>query len=122
MRTIIQSQLGECGLACLAMVSSALGREIDYSSLRDRHSITSRGMTLAALLSTAKDLGLSARAVRIELEDLPRLRRPAILHWDMQHFVVLAAKSSFKLRWPMRRNGHDEVHIVDPVKGRCVWV
>jgi ATP-binding cassette, subfamily B, bacterial CvaB/MchF/RaxB len=34
---------------------------------------------------------LSCRPLRFELADLRQLQRPAILHWDMSHFVVLEA-------------------------------
>jgi ATP-binding cassette, subfamily B, bacterial CvaB/MchF/RaxB len=117
MRIIFQSRQGECGLACLAMVSSALGRDVDFSSLRDRHAATARGMSLAALLRTADDLGLSARAVRIELDEIRHLRRPAILHWDLQHFVVLAPEPKSLLRRLSWRRGREEIQIVDPAHG-----
>lgn len=117
MRTILQSHQGECGLACLAMISSAFGRDVDLAALRDRHAASGRGMTLAVLLRTAEDLGLSARAVRIELEDLSRLRRPSILHWDLQHFVVLAPSQRGVLWWPAGRAQREQIDIVDPGHG-----
>lgn len=41
------------------------------------------------VMHIADDLGLQSRALKIELNELTQLRCPAILHWDMQHFVVL---------------------------------
>jgi ATP-binding cassette subfamily B protein RaxB len=48
-----------------------------------------KGVTLRALIQVATHLSLSSRALRFELDHLGQLRCPAILHWDMNHFVVL---------------------------------
>ncbi|MBC7940185.1 MAG: peptidase domain-containing ABC transporter [Chitinophagaceae bacterium] len=87
---ILQTEAAECGLACLAMVASAHGLRIDLPSLRQRFSLSIKGVTLADLVRMAEALQLGSRAVRAELEDLPQLQMPCILHWDLNHFVVLA--------------------------------
>src|SRR5689334_20517089 len=86
---IFQTEAAECGLACLAMVASYHGERIDMPGLRQRFSISLRGTTLAHILKFADRLNLAGRPLRIELEDLPYLQTPCILHWDMNHFVVL---------------------------------
>jgi ATP-binding cassette, subfamily B, bacterial CvaB/MchF/RaxB len=43
------------------------------------------------VMGLAGQLHLAARPLRIELEDLAQLPCPCILHWDMNHFVVLKA-------------------------------
>ncbi|WP_246877934.1 cysteine peptidase family C39 domain-containing protein, partial [Pantoea ananatis] len=48
-----------------------------------------KGMTLQRLMECASAIHLSSRAVRLEPEDLKSLKLPCILHWDMNHFVVL---------------------------------
>jgi ATP-binding cassette subfamily B protein RaxB len=89
MPLILQSEAAECGLACLAMVASFYGRVTDLPALRQLFSISLKGMTLAHLLQLAQSLELDGRPLRVELEDLPQLETPCILHWDMAHFVVL---------------------------------
>jgi len=84
-----QAEAAECGLACLAMISGWHGYDTDLVSLRRRFPISLRGMTLKNLIEVAGRIGLGARAVRCELEDLQKLRTPCVLHWDFQHFVVL---------------------------------
>ncbi len=42
-----------------------------------------------AMLEVAAALGLGGRGVRCEPHELRGLARPAILHWDLNHFVVL---------------------------------
>jgi ATP-binding cassette, subfamily B, bacterial CvaB/MchF/RaxB len=86
---IFQTAAAECGLACLAMVANHHGLRIDLATIRQRFCVSLRGTTLAHLLQFAGALGLSGRPLRIELEDLPSLETPCILHWDMEHFVVL---------------------------------
>ena len=86
---ILQSEATECGLACLAMVASAHGHDTDLLTLRRRFEISSRGATLARLMEMAHELGMSTRALRLELDEMPQLQTPCILHWDMNHFVVL---------------------------------
>src|SRR4051812_7875877 len=90
---IRQSEAAECGLACLAMVASYHNYRIDLNSLRRRHPISLNGVTLRALIRVASSLHLTCRPVRLDLDDLRQLRLPAVLHWDMNHFVVLKSVS-----------------------------
>jgi ATP-binding cassette, subfamily B, bacterial CvaB/MchF/RaxB len=86
---IRQSEATECGLACLAMVASYYGHRIDLNTLRRRYPVSLNGVTLRALMQVAYHLKLVGRPLRFELEHLSQLRLPAILHWDLGHFVVL---------------------------------
>src|SRR4051794_16267114 len=84
-----QAEATECGLACLAMVASYHGHRIDLNTLRRRHPASLNGVTLRALIQVATHLHFLCRPLRYEIEHLRQLQRPAILHWDMNHFVVL---------------------------------
>lgn len=86
---IFQTAAAECGLACLAMVANYHGLRVDLATMRQRFSVSLRGTTLGHLLRFAGTLGLAGRPLRVELDDLVSLRTPCILHWDMEHFVVL---------------------------------
>jgi ATP-binding cassette subfamily B protein RaxB len=86
---MLQTEAAECGLACLAMIAGYHGRRIDLNTLRRRHPVSLKGVTLKALMAIAASLGLAGRPLRFELHHLPDLRLPAIVHWDMNHFVVL---------------------------------
>ncbi|MDO2442492.1 peptidase domain-containing ABC transporter [Enterobacter nematophilus] len=86
---IRQTESAECGLACLAMMASWHGLQTDLPTLRERFSISTQGMTLQRLIECAAGIHLSSRAVRLEPEDLKSLSLPCILHWNMNHFVVL---------------------------------
>ncbi|HEY8384265.1 MAG TPA: peptidase domain-containing ABC transporter [Microvirga sp.] len=91
---IIQSEAAECGLACLAMVASYHGHEVDLNALRRRFSVSLKGSTLKDVLLMAQRMGMTGRGLRLEIEQLPELALPAILHWDMNHFVVLKDANS----------------------------
>ncbi|PUA28668.1 MAG: ABC transporter ATP-binding protein [Cellvibrio sp. 79] len=86
---ILQNELAECGLACLAMISCYYGYQCDLSSLRRRFSISAQGVNLKQLLDMANRLHLAGRALRGDIDDLEQLQLPCILHWGMNHFVVL---------------------------------
>jgi ATP-binding cassette subfamily B protein RaxB len=86
---IQQTEAAECGLACLAMISSYYGRRIDLNTLRRRHPVSLKGATLRALIQVASQMHFVCRPVRFELGHLRRLHMPTIVHWDMNHFVVL---------------------------------
>jgi ATP-binding cassette, subfamily B, bacterial CvaB/MchF/RaxB len=86
---LLQAEAAECGLACLAMVAGAFGLQTDLATLRRRFSLSIKGVTMADLVRMAEAMQLSARALRADLPEMQHLRTPCILHWDMNHFVVL---------------------------------
>src|SRR5881396_1098155 len=90
---IRQTEAAECGLACLAMVAGYHGHDIDLNTLRRRHPVSLKGVTLRGLMQVANQLDFAGRPLRFELEHLNQLQLPAIVHWDMNHFVVLRAVS-----------------------------
>lgn len=51
---------------------------------------------MKSLIATSDFVGLNSRAVKVPLEKLGELHLPAILHWDMNHFVVLERVSGTK--------------------------
>lgn len=111
---VLQADTAECGIACLAMVAAHFGHNETLREYRSKFRVSQRGTTLANLRSYAERLGFQSRAVRLDLEELSLLRRPAILHWEFDHFVVLAGVSKRKVRIidpavGERRLSHDEV-------------
>ena len=102
---ILQADRSECGLACLAMVAGHYGHHATLRELRTRFRMSMRGATLTKLHDCGEQMGLTCRAVRVELEELKQLRAPAILHWNFDHFVVLKSVNRHR------------VNIVDPALG-----
>ena len=102
----LQSTFAECGLACLGLVSGEHGLVISMRELRSRFHVSLHGTTMRRLIQISEQLNLTARGVHLELEELGALRLPAVLHWDMNHFVVL-----LKVR-------KGQVVIFDPAVGK----
>ncbi len=100
-----QTEAAECGLACLAMISGFHGQHLELPALRQRFSLSLKGATLARLIELADALGMAGRPLRLELDELDQLAPPCILHWNLNHFVVLRGARG-------RR-----VHIHDPAVG-----
>jgi ATP-binding cassette subfamily B protein RaxB len=88
---VLQTEAAECGLACLAMVAGAHGLHTDLAALRRRYTVSLKGLTLADVVRMAEGLQLQSRALRAELDELDQLQTPCILHWDLNHFVVLVS-------------------------------
>lgn len=105
LRLILQAEAAECGLASLAMVFGYHGYETDLPSLRARFAVSMKGATLSQLMHVAHALGFRTRPVRLDLCDLDQISTPCILHWDLNHFVVL------------KKARRDELEIFDPASG-----
>lgn len=86
---ILQSEIAECGLASMAMVACYHGHQLDMPAMRKRFSANLKGMNLQQLIELGDSLGLASRALQCPLEEVHKLQTPCILHWDMNHFVVL---------------------------------
>jgi ATP-binding cassette subfamily B protein RaxB len=88
---LLQTEAAECALACLAMVASYWGYRIDLAGMRRRFPVSLKGSSLKTLIAAAQALGLQTRPLKLEPEQLADLRLPCVLHWDLNHFVVLAS-------------------------------
>jgi ATP-binding cassette subfamily B protein RaxB len=73
------------------MVAGAHGLDTDLPTLRRRFSLSLKGVTLADMVRMAEAMQLNSRALRAELDELPQVELPCVLHWDLNHFVVLVS-------------------------------
>lgn len=105
MQLIYQTEAAECGLACMAMIAGHHGHQIDLQTLRNRYSVSLKGVNLQHLVQLGDQLNLAGRALRVEMGDLSQLTLPCILHWNMNHFVVL------------KKVGRRTITILDPAVG-----
>ncbi len=105
---ILQSEAPECGIACVAMIASFHGFRTDLGAMRLRLAPSMKGVTLKHISMIAETMRLVSRGVKVPLESLAQVKLPAILHWDMNHFVVLTAAS------------RERITVNDPARGRRV--
>ena len=108
-RLVRQTEVAECGLASLTMVANFHGLDVDLGTMRRRFAPSMRGASLRSLINLADSIGLTPRAVKLPLDQLPNLAMPCILHWDMNHYVVL------------ERVDGDKALIHNP-DGRSTWM
>ncbi len=99
---ILQSEVSECGIACLAMISGYYGLNIDLFNFRERFGSPSQGVSLLSLSHTADRAGLKNRALSLDLDEIHQLKLPCVIHWGMNHYVVLTKvrRSSFVVHDP----------------------
>ena len=71
------------------MVAHAHGLGLDLSDLRRRFPVSLKGANLRQLIQHSAALGFSSRPLRLDLDELNQLQTPCVLHWDLNHFVVL---------------------------------
>lgn len=103
--TVMQTEGAECGLACLTMIARYHGHDIDLNTLRKTSAVSLKGASLAQVMQLAGQMHLQSRPLRLDMDHLAQLQLPAILHWDLNHFVVLTKVTRAK------------IHIIDPGRG-----
>lgn len=99
---LYQTESAECGLVSIAMIASYYGHNINLVALRMQYCSHYMGSRLGDLVSLAKELNFHTRAVKVELDEIKNLRMPCILHWELNHFVVLSkvTKNYFEIHDP----------------------
>lgn len=107
---ILQSEIAECGLASMAMIAGFYGHQLDMPAMRKRCSANLKGMDLQQLIELGNDLNLASRALQCPIEEVYKLKTPCILHWDMNHFVVLTKVSG--------KGARSKYFINDPASGK----
>lgn len=101
---MLQTEAAECGVACVGMIASFHGHDVDLAGLRRRFSISLKGATLARVIDIAGQLDFVCRPLKLTLAEVLQLSTPCVLHWDTNHFVVLkrADKRSIVIHDPAR--------------------
>jgi ATP-binding cassette subfamily B protein len=105
-RFVPQIEMTECGAASLAMVLAYHGHHAPLSELRQACGVSRSGADALSIVRAARAYGLTPSGVRVEMEQLPQLALPAVLHWDFEHFLVLERLTA------------THAHLVDPACGR----
>lgn len=86
---ILQNEVAECGLASLTMCLNFHGLDVSLAQLRNKYRFGKDGMSIADLSSICESEGLVGDVYELGMEHMNELQLPAILHWDLSHFVVL---------------------------------
>ena len=105
---VYQSESSDCGFAAIAMILNFYGLNIKLSDLRNHLRDRPYGISAREIIYLSNKYDINSRALRIDLADLTKIKLPAILHWNMNHYVVLERIQS------------GEATIYDPAYGKRV--
>ena len=86
---IAQQDESDCGAASLAMVARYFGIRIPVERLRRLAQTGYAGVSLYFLSAAAAQIGFRPQATRTTLDQLTKVRLPAIAHWENRHYLVL---------------------------------
>ncbi len=95
----------DCGAAALAMICRYHGRRVSLPRIRQLAHTALDGTSLRSIIGAANELGLAARAVKVEAENIDAIAMPAIVHWEGNHWIVA------------ERVTKRYVYVVDPAAG-----
>ena len=109
---VMQLEALECGAACLAMILAYYGKWVPLDQVRADCGVSRDGSRAGNIYRAAVHYGLAVEAYSMSPEEIREAGKfPCIVHWNMNHFVVL--------------NGFSGMHawINDPARGevRVDW-
>ncbi len=109
---IMQLEALECGAASLAMVMAYYGKWVPLEQVRTDCGVSRDGSNAKNIYLAAENYGFDVEAYRMSPEELREGGRfPCIIHWNMNHFLVL---DGFK---------GNKVYLNDPARGalKVTW-
>ena len=87
---VMQMEALECGAACLAMVLAYYGKWMPLEQVRVDCGVSRDGSKAGNVMKAARSYGLEAKGYRMGLEAVKGISAfPCIIHWNLNHFVVL---------------------------------
>ncbi|MFA7119219.1 MAG: cysteine peptidase family C39 domain-containing protein, partial [Sphaerochaetaceae bacterium] len=88
---VMQMEAEECGAACLDMVCCYYKKWLPLEQVRMDCGVSRDGSNALNIIKAAKEYGLEVKATTCNLQYLANeVSFPVILHWNFNHFVVLA--------------------------------
>lgn len=105
---VFQDEPAECGLACIAMICGAFGRDTTLEGLRKTLKRTVYGVSLTDISRALRGENIGSQMIAFSPEDLKHIPTPAILHLNSRHFVIL------------ERSGRSHSRVINPALGKQI--
>lgn len=86
---VLQMEVTECGAASLCMILDYYGKSVTMEQLRLECGVSRNGVNAKNIAKASMLHGLKPRALKVGVNAAKELKVPAIIHWNMDHFVVL---------------------------------
>ena len=103
---VMQLEALECGAACLAMVMAYYSKWVPLEEVRLACGVSRDGTSAKNMYLAAQQYGFDVKAFRMSPDAIKKeCSYPCIIHWNMNHFVVL---NGFRGRY---------AYINDPARG-----
>ncbi|ECE0739839.1 peptidase domain-containing ABC transporter [Salmonella enterica subsp. enterica] len=93
---VFQTNKFDCSLACISMIAQFYSIHAKIEDLKNNLINNETAINANTITDTFHSLGLLSRVVVAEIDELKKVKLPCILHWDMNHFVVLKKIKSGK--------------------------
>lgn len=113
MKVILQKSFNDCGLACLAMVSSHFKKGVELEAIVSllKYDDWKDGVTLKQMGELAPSVGLRMQAVKCPVEKLRTIPMPGIAHCVVNHYVVVEHVDDKYVRFVDPRHGRATVSL-----------
>jgi ABC-type bacteriocin/lantibiotic exporter with double-glycine peptidase domain len=109
-KVVYQNEHSECGIAAVTSVLNFFQFKITINDLRDKYGSPKGGLTFENMCAIMEKFGLVYHGVKVkDIDYLKKQKKPAILFWDHNHFVV----------FHKYRNGR--YYVMDPKIGKVVY-
>lgn len=105
-KTTFQENSNDCAIACLVMIAGHYGLTTTVQKLSGQMNGDNSALSAHDIVLLAEQLNFNSRVLRLEPDEIAQLKIPCLLHWKMNHFVVLESVCG------------DRFTIIDPSRGK----